>query len=132
MVSAPINNAVSGLQASSLRLENSANNVANIASTVSRIDGERVLEPFRPQDVVQQNVEPGGVRAELRPREPASVPVFDPDNVAANAEGVTEFPNVDLEEEIIDQQIATYDFQANLRVIEAADEQAEELLNIVA
>lgn len=132
MVSAPINNAVSGLQASSLRLENSANNVANISSTVSRIGGERVLEPFQPQDVVQRNVEPGGVSAELRPREPASVPVFDPDNVAADAQGITEFPNVDLEEEIIDQQIATYDFQANLRVIEAADEQAEELLNIVA
>jgi flagellar basal-body rod protein FlgC len=127
-----LNIAVSGLFASSKRLDNSANNVANVSSTVSRVDGQRVMEPFKPQDVVQTSQISGGVSTDLRERDPASVPLYDPNNIAADADGITDYPNVNLEEEIITQQIAGYDFKANLKVIETTDEMSEDLLNIVA
>ena len=132
MLSSSMNIALTGLRAAETRLANSANNVANMQSTVSRIDGERVLEPFKAQQVTQTSLSTGGVRTDLRAVDPKSVPVYDPTNVAANEEGITQYPNVDLEEEIINQQIATYDFKANLNVIETTDEMMDDLLDIKA
>lgn len=132
MINASIGIAISGLQAASARLNNSANNVANIHSTTSNVGGERVMEAFKPQQVTQTSLSSGGVQADLRAVDPATVPVYDPENIAANEEGITEYPNVDLEEEVVNQQIAKYDYKANLKVIETADEMMEDLLDITA
>lgn len=132
MINSALNIAISGLRASETRLTASSGNVANMQSTTSSVRGERVNTPYQPQDVVQSSVADGGVRADLRTREPATVKVYDPSNVAADDQGVTEYPNVDLEEEVINQHIASYDFKANLKVIKAADEMTEDLLNITA
>jgi flagellar basal-body rod protein FlgC len=109
MVTSIISTAVSGLRAAETRLANSANNVANLQS-----------ENFTPQRVLQTSTEPG-TRADLIDVDPARI---------ATAEGDT--PNVNLEGEIVDQQIATYNFKANLQVLKAADEMTEDLLNIRA
>lgn len=127
-----VNTAISGLQASQVRLANSASNVANMNSTVSRVDGERVAQPYRPMEVVQSSQSTGGVRTDLRPTDPSSVPVYDPNNIAADAEGITQYPNVNLESEIVGQQMAKYDFQANLKSLNAADEMMGSLLDIFA
>lgn len=132
MISSSIGIAISGLQAAGTRLNNSANNVANISSTTSNVNGERVNEPFQAQQVQQTSLSTGGVQTSLKAVEPATVPVYDPENVAADENGVTQYPNVDLEEEVVNQQIAKYDYKANLKVIEKADEMMEDLLDITA
>lgn len=131
MISSILNTAVSGLKAAENRLYTSANNVANMHSTTSSVNGERVDEAYRAQRVVQTSAEPG-VRSDRVDVDPATIPVYDPTNVAADENGITEYPNVDLAQEVINQQIATYDFKANLKSIQAADEMAEELLDITA
>lgn len=123
MLSSILNTAVSGLNASNVRLSNSANNVANI-NTVK--DEKAGIESYRATDVQQTAQESGGTQATVREREPAIVTI--PDGKG----GVTQAPNVNLEEEVIQQQISTYTFKANLNVIKAADEMAEDLTDILA
>jgi flagellar basal-body rod protein FlgC len=102
--------ALSGMNAATLRLANSANNVANSTTTGQIVDGKRV-GAYRPTDVVQSSVEPqGGVKATVEPRDPATAvsfssatsndPSAEPDTLA--------FPNVSLEEEAVGQVISTY------------------------
>lgn len=125
--------ALSGLNAAQTRLGNSANNVANVQSTSSRVNGERVEQAYQATDVVQSSLEPtGGVRASIRPRDPATVPAYLPDNPAADENGIVEFPNVNLEEEVVQQQLASYDFKANAKVIQTQDEMLDSLLDIKA
>lgn len=133
MISSTGSIAASGLQAASKRLANSANNIANQQSTFSQVNGETVAEAFRPSDIVQISNEPtGGVRTELRERDPATVPVYDPTNGAADAEGITQYPNVNTEQELIDQKFASYDFKANLKSFKAEDENLRAVLDIIA
>ena len=131
MLSAAINTAITGLNASKTRLSVSGNNVANLQSTSSNVNGKTVLEPYRAQEVQQSALQPG-VRATVRDRDPATIKVYDPDNIAADAEGITEYPNVSLEQEVIDQQFSSYSFKANARVIDAADKMTGSLLDIFA
>ena len=92
----------SGLQAAQLRLDASANNVANMNT------------PNYRRQVVQQEAAAGstGVRATVQ-REP-------------QAEGVA------LEKEAVEQISATYAFKANLQTIKAQDEMMGSLLNVKA
>ncbi len=126
MISSATSIAVSGLQAASKRLSNSANNIANQSSTLSQVNGETVAEPFHPSDVLQTSLSSGGVQTELRERQPATVAVADGNG------GVTQVPNVNTEEEVIAQQFASYDFKANLKVIEAQNETIQSVLDIIA
>ena len=122
---------LSGLMAASKRLENSANNTANEFSTHSNINGETVPEPYRPTQVDQASLEPGGVRTITREVDPASVSRYDPENSAADADGITQYPNVNRESEVVNQKLATYDFKANLNVIKAQDNMMKGLLDIL-
>ena len=92
----------SGLQAAQLRLDASANNVANMNTRNYR------------RQVVQQEAtaDSAGVRATVQ-REP-------------QAEGVA------LEQEAVEQISATYAFKANLQTIKAQDEMMGSLLNVKA
>lgn len=126
-----IGTALSGMNAASLRLANSANNIANIQSTSRLEGGETVRSPYMPTDVVQSSIEPtGGVNASLRVRDPATVPVFSPDNPYADTDGVVQYPNVSLEEEVVETKIASYDYKANLKVLETQDDMMQSLLDI--
>ena len=126
MITKTMNTALTGLNAASNRLHNSANNVANQHSTSQRVNGKVVQEAFEPKQVTQTSLESGGVRSDLKSTDPATIQVFQ------SGEGLVDYPNVDLEEEVVNQQLASYDFKANLKVIETADEMAEDLLDITA
>lgn len=120
-----------GLNAASLRLETSANNVANSQSTVQRNQqGALVNEPYRAQRVEQASLVPAGVRARAADSANPTIRRADPTSPVADEEGLVEAPNVSLDEEVVQQQIATYDFQANLRALQAQDEQLEALINV--
>jgi len=124
--------ALMGLNAASRRLGVSADNIANQFSTTTRRDGVTVNEPFQPNRVVQTSLSTGGVLADVQPVEPATIPVYDPANVAADAEGVTQYPNVRLEDEAVNQIVAKYDFKGNLTTIKVGNEMMESLLNIIS
>lgn len=113
--------ALSGLQAAQKRFEVSASNVVN-----SRTEG------YLPQRVQTVASAQGGTRAVTVPVKPASVPVFDFDEAADENGGVEERPNVALEGEIVEQKLARRAFEANLRLIETADEMSRTLLDTVA
>ena len=92
----------SGLQAAQLRLDASANNVANMNTP-----------NYRRQVVAQEEAaDSAGVRATVQ-RE-------------AEAEGVA------LEKEAVEQMSATYAFKANLQTIKAQDEMMGSLLDVKA
>ena len=129
MISSSMGIAVSGLMAASKRLDNSANNVANISSASNASTGR---EAFKPQQVTQTSLATGGVRSGLQASEPSSFAVYQPDSVQADAQGIVNYPNVSLEREVVDQQLAKYDYKANLKVIERTDDMMEDLLNITA
>ncbi|MFT4241886.1 MAG: flagellar basal body protein [Acidovorax sp.] len=92
----------SGLQAAQLRLNASANNVANMNT------------PGYRREVVAQEAAPGsaGVRATVQ-RQP-------------QADGVA------LEEEAVEQMSATYAFKANLQTLKVQDQTLGALLDIRA
>lgn len=118
---------VSGLHAASTRIAASADNVANIQTRSIRKDGAVVQEAYVPHDVQQSSIAPqGGVRATVRDRDPATValPALDGE--------VADYPNVSLEQEIVGQQMAAYDYKANLKAIKTADEMMESLLDITS
>lgn len=119
--------ALSGMQAASRRLENSSNNVANLSSA-----GSKPGEAFRPQRVTQSSLEEGGVTTSLQAQNPATFKTFDPTNPAADADGLVEYPNVNLEEEAINQHMASYDFKANIKSIKTEDQMMKALLDITA
>lgn len=123
--------ALSGLNAASLRMANSANNVANANSTARIVNGERVEGAPASTEVVQSSLATGGVTARVRDRDPATTQVYAPYSGEADADGIVELPNTDLAQEIAGEQIpATYDFKANLKSIEAANEMMDSLLDI--
>ncbi len=125
--------ALSGLQVAGKRLGVSANDVANVSSTVGR-DAAGILknEPYRAQRIQQVSQLPGGVRARVSDEANATVPVYDPSSPVADENGLVETPNVALDQEAIEQNIASYDFKANLKVLKAEDEMLQGLLDIQA
>ena len=92
----------SGLQAAQLRLDASANNVANMNTP-----------NYRRQVVAQEEAaDSAGVRATVQRQH--------------EAEGVA------LEKEAVEQMSATYAFKANLQTIKAQDEMMGSLLDVKA
>ncbi len=130
MINNIANIATTALQNASKSLEVSANNIANV-QTKGQIGGNAengVAYVARRADSTSQ-VE-GGVRTLIREKNPGTIPVFDPSNPQANADGLIEIPNVNIAEEIVTQKFASYQADAGLKVLKAADEITGKLLDI--
>ncbi len=127
-----INSALSGLSAAARRLHVSANNIANIHSTKTVVDGNTVNAPYVPKRVDQVSQAGGGVTTVVKDINPASTKLFDPDDPDADTEGFVAYPNVNLETEIVNQKIASYDYKANLKTIKVQDELEQSLLDILS
>jgi flagellar basal-body rod protein FlgC len=130
MVSA-INNALSGLFAAGRRLEVSANNIANQFSTKSRIDGETVNTPYIAQQVDQISLSNGGVTTQVRDVDPKTITIPDTNNPEASEDGTIQAPNVNLEKELINTLVASYDYKANLKTIKVQKDLDKSLLDIL-
>lgn len=115
-----LNIALSGMNAATLRIENSANNIANAESTFSKENGQIVKTPFAPKDVVQVADPNGGTISYTKPSGKESITLQDPNNIAANSDGLVNFPNVDLAEELVKIQEASFQFKANLKALTQA------------
>ena len=126
-----ISAALSGYDAAMTRLDVSASNIANQSST-QRTDqnGGTVNAPYVPQQVVQSSNANGGVTTSTQPVNPASVSQYDPSNPGANAQGIVQTPNVDLAQQLINTNVASYDAQANLKMIQTQNDMMQQVLNI--
>lgn len=104
--------ALSGVNAGQTRLATAANNIAN-ATTPG----------YQMQDVVQTAQQGGGVRADVVERSPAS---------RAFEETANASPDVSLEAQVVESKLASYDVQANLKVLKTQKELDKALLDIQA
>ena len=127
--------AVSGMAAATLRLQVSANNVANAASSGTRpasTVGASVPGPYVPGRVDQVDRAGGGASATVSAVSPGSVPMYDPTAPYADSHGMVASPNVDLASEIVQQLMARVSFAANAQVIRADSKMMASLLDITA
>lgn len=122
---------ISGLRAAERRLEVSANNIANFRSTTTLEEGESQDRPFQPSQVLQVSESPVGTKTLTSPLDPATIPSFEPDNFAADENGIVDVPNVDFAREAVNQIQAKQAFHANLNTLERSKETFERILNII-
>jgi flagellar basal-body rod protein FlgC len=118
--------ALSGMNAAARRLEVSASNVANVASTGALPNADGTVpagEPtaYAPLEVVQTANADGGTQTSVTTEAPF-----------ANQDGLVAAPNVDLSQELVGQMIASYSFAANAMVMTADDRMTKTLLDIKA
>lgn len=106
---------LSGLYANETRINVAAQNIANVDS-----------ENYKAQAVQQSTDAAGGVDARVVDKNPPSITVSDTEG------GTEQRPNVDLAEEVVNAQVATYSAEANLKVLKAQDKLDKYLLNIQA
>jgi flagellar basal-body rod protein FlgC len=127
----------SGLNAERLRMELTANNVANAFSTRTADGG-----PFRRQDVVFAAVldeQQYGNKASMRGVEAVEVVddptpprvVSMPGHPDADAQGNVSLPNVDLPMEMVNLVTASRAYEANVRTAQAFVQMSQQALAIV-
>jgi flagellar basal body rod protein FlgC len=126
-----INIAVSGFDAATNRINVSANNIANEFSTRTDQNGTVTNTPYAPQQAVDTSLTTGGVISSTQPVTPATISVYDPVALNADSNGIAQLPNVDPAHQLVNTDIATYGAQANLKVLKAATETLQEVLNII-
>jgi flagellar basal-body rod protein FlgC len=144
MVSA-IEASLSGLQASSAIINNSANNLVNresvdfnslnearnfAAENDLPIDKQSIAT-FTPSRVDLISLENGGVTTALSPVSPSTTQIFSPDNPRANEDGVVDIPNVSIENELVTQIKASDAYRANIQSIKGYNETFATLLDII-
>jgi len=127
MTPAPIT-AVSGLAAATLRLNVSAQNVAN-ADDVSEIGGPPAYSPL----AVQQSALPsGGVTATAVTLAPGQTLAYDPASPFTDGSGLVQAPEIDPVSEITNQLAAGQAFAYSLAALKAADEEQQALLDMTS
>jgi len=127
--------AISGMAAATLRLQVSANNVANAASSGPLPDS--TSSAGFPGAYIAERVDQvaragGGTNATVSAVSPGTVPMFDPTAPYADGHGMVASPNVDLASEIVQQLMARLSFAANAQVIRADSKMTASLLDITA
>ena len=135
----------SGMTAQRLRLDVTANNIANIETTRTEDGG-----PYRRKMVILEAKEPSfqkvfentlheqqvytegkGVRVSAVIEDETELrPVYDPEHPDADAEGYVMMPNIDLVKETADAMAATQAYQANITAFNATKLMAQKALEI--
>jgi len=126
--------ALSGLNAASRKVEASASNIANISTSgaLNPADGPAPYQALTTQQTAQ-TVGAGngaGVRAEIIPTQRPVVQAYAPDYPYANSEGLIGVANVDMAEDIVNMQIASTTYKAQVKTIQAAADMQKELLSL--
>ena len=116
-----IGTSLNGLQAATKRIEVSANNIANQNS--SNYKTQAAQQVSRPNGAVEVNVKNAGNPTQKQ---------YSPDDPGADEAGFITTANVDPAKELVDLNIASYDFKANLKALEIADKNQKTLLDIIA
>ena len=141
-----LNVSATGLTAERLRMDVTAENLAN-AQTTRGADGE----PYRRKEVVLGEVsgsgsfgsqlagamarsggQPGGVEVEAITQDatPGKL-VYDPGHPDANADGYVQMPNVDTVAEMVDLIGASRAYEANVTAMQAAKQMFSKTLDLL-
>jgi flagellar basal-body rod protein FlgC len=127
--------AVSGMTAASLRLQVSANNVANALSSgplPGMANSAGYPAAYIPERVNQTDIAGGGTGASIGFVSPSYVPAYDPAAPYADSNGMVASPNVDFAAELVQQIIARYTFAANAHVVRADAQMTSALFDALA
>ena len=136
----------SGLTAQRLRMDVTAENLAN-AQTTKGADGQ----PYRRKEVVLQEISqggfgaqltaamgtgaksrPGGVEvAEIASDQTAGKMVYDPSHPDANAQGYVQMPNVDTVTEMVDLIDSSRAYEANVTAMQASKQMFTKTLDLL-
>ena len=136
----------SGLTAERLRMDVTAENLAN-AQTTRGADGQ----PYRRKEVVLQEISqggfgaqltaamgtgaksrPGGVEvAEIASDQTAGKMVYDPSHPDANAQGYVQMPNVDTVTEMVDLIDSSRAYEANVTAMQASKQMFTKTLELL-
>jgi flagellar basal-body rod protein FlgC len=136
----------SGLTAQRLRMDVTAENLAN-AQTTKGADGQ----PYRRKEVVLREVAQGGFGAQLnaamgagskaRPGgvevaqiatdQTAGKMVYDPSHPDANAQGYVQMPNVDTVTEMVDLIDSSRAYEANVTAMQASKQMFTKTLDLL-
>ncbi len=112
---ATIENALSGIRSAEYRVAVAAQNIANATT-----------KNFKALDYTQTSNGDGGVRGEVTTRNPATIVTID------GSGNPVQVPNVALDQELLNTQIAINDFQANATVLKTAKDLQKNLIDILA
>ncbi len=115
---AGIQSALSGLEAFTKKIENNANNVANMNT-----------EGFKKSRVLLAAQPPQGVRATVEQVDLSGPVVAEPGD---NGIVMIEQSNVDLGEEFPEMMLNTHGYAANLKTLQATDQMLQNMLDIKA
>ena len=143
-----LNVSATGLTAERLRMDVTAENLAN-AQTTRGADGQ----PYRRKEVVLSEVSSGGFGSQLAKAigagsasgsQPGGVEVagitqdqtpgklvYDPGHPDANAEGYVQMPNVDTVAEMVDLISASRAYEANVTAMNAAKQMFSKTLDLL-
>lgn len=124
-----ISNALSGLVASTKKVEGVASNVAN-ALTIGSLDPNSPNQPYQAIETVVTPTSAGGIVAQNLPKSPGVLNAYAPDSPFANERGEIGVPNVDLTEELVNLKRAELSYGANAAVIKTSSEMTDALLNV--
>ncbi len=138
-----IGTAYSGMQASMMRMQASASNIANAnstgpvpssapASSPPTAPAPASVQAYQPIGVQQGDVAGGGTYIRFGAVTPGTVERHDPSSPHSNGDGMVAAPNVDLAGELVDQAAAKIAFEANLRVLETGGRTDKAILEIWA
>jgi len=136
----------SGLTAQRLRMDVTAENLAN-AQTTKGADGQ----PYRRKEVVLREIaqggfgaqltaamgsgsksRPGGVEvAEIATDQTAGKMVYDPSHPDANAQGYVQMPNVDTVTEMVDLIDSSRAYEANVTAMQASKQMFTKTLELL-
>lgn len=130
--------AVSGMQAARARLQASAANVANIASTgaVPGSGSSTAKSVYQPASVNQYadpaGNQPGGVAFTVSRNAGGYVQTYDPTSPDANSSGMVAMPNIDLAAEMINVIDAKAEYAASAKIVRAADDMQKAAIDLLA
>jgi len=122
-----ITTALTGLNASTKKVENSASNIAN-SSSAGSLDPEHAKQPYSNQITTQETNKTGGVTVNTTTKDPGFIPSYSPDSPFADKNGLIGVPNTDLTEEIVNIKMAELNYKANLKVIQTASQMQNDLI----
>ena len=126
--------AATGMAAQRLRVQLIASNIANSETTRTKEGG-----PYRRRDAVFQAQDMGfgdalaaaGVRvASIQTSQEPFLTRYEPGHPDADANGIVRYPNVDLNEEMVDMMAAQRGYEANVSAMDAAKTMALRALDI--
>ena len=114
----PLSTSLSGLMAASKKAAVTAENIAN-ADITGSTDQSSPNQAYAAKTTQNVSTASGGVKAVILNRNPAFVPSYEPDSPFANAEGIVNSPNVNLDEELMNMKVAEQSYKANVTALKA-------------